>query len=490
MKNVDLLFKTPDEGADCGASLLYSLSLDRAFGYVEPDIVSRTYFLKCLEKPPVLRENIVWRQEIMRELSANVSLLPELRAAAAALLATREDFRRERSHLYSLSRVSDANARSALVVAAVYCCHTADRLRGLSDILKRYTLHSKGLQALCCRLYDICENAAFAELRQIAEELTDLSQRDTYEITVALDSACRLASDELSHVTRGEIRSGGGRLKRFFSQSRGEPSIGAADRTAGLRFGAAGDEAVRNDILGGALRETTNQLSDIVFRLLDEFCGLADELKFYAVGLAYERLLRQKDVTLCTPEITAEEALDCRALRDLWLCVSEPTADGITANDVSLPAAGGIMIKGENGAGKTVYLRAAGIAQLLAQSGLPVPAESASAGVRLGIYSQFAASEKETVTGEDAGRFEQEVSELAAIVGRMRGDSLILLNETFQTTAYAEGAEGLYHILRHFTSRGVGWLLVTHLTALYDAYPDGEAVKLRAGKDFRMERCT
>ena len=46
---------------------------------------------------------------------------------------------------------------------------------------------------------------------------------------------------------------------------------------------------------------------------------------------------------------------------------------------------------------------------------------------------------------------------------------MVLLNETFQTTAYAEGAAGMEPILRYIASRGGTYLFVTHLTALVDA---------------------
>ena len=41
--------------------------------------------------------------------------------------------------------------------------------------------------------------------------------------------------------------------------------------------------------------------------------------------------------------------------------------------------------------------------------------------------------------------------ELAAMVDTLKEGSLVFLNETFQNTAYAEGAEGLYNLLKHFS---------------------------------------
>ena len=60
----------------------------------------------------------------------------------------------------------------------------------------------------------------------------------------------------------------------------------------------------------------------------------------------------------------------------------------------------------------------------------------------------------------------QEVQELHAIIESMPAGSLLILNEIFQTTAYAEGAVGLYYILRYLTEKRMDWIAVTHLTDL------------------------
>ena len=74
-----------------------------------------------------------------------------------------------------------------------------------------------------------------------------------------------------------------------------------------------------------------------------------------------------------------------------------------------------------------------------------------------------------------AGRFEEEAAELAEILREMEPCSLLMMNETFQTTAYDEGSCGMYHILRHLTRRGCGVIFVTHLTKLAEMCR-GEAI--------------
>ena len=159
-----------------------------------------------------------------------------------------------------------------------------------------------------------------------------------------------------------------------------------------------------------------------------------------------------------------------------------------SADDNSSKAAGvpGILITGENNSGKTVYLRSVGMAQLLFQAGLPVPCESARMRILCAVHTCYAAAEKEFVSGNDAGRFEQEVRVLSQLAERIQPNSLLLLNEVFQTTAYSEGAEGLYHILNYFMRHGVNFIAVTHLKELVPLY-GGRIRHLVTAPGYRVE---
>ena len=64
----------------------------------------------------------------------------------------------------------------------------------------------------------------------------------------------------------------------------------------------------------------------------------------------------------------------------------------------------------------------------------------------------------------------------------------MLLNETFQTTAYSEGAQGLLPILRRWSGKGAAWLLATHLRELLPLLSDGEAVILETRPGYKLER--
>ena len=222
-------------------------------------------------------------------------------------------------------------------------------------------------------------------------------------------------------------------------------------------------------------------------------------------------MAKEKELPLCYPEIIEPESdqrepIEISRLYDLLLAgralaakdvvpndICFPTSDSVANNsdDNSSKAAGvpGILITGENNSGKTVYLRSVGTAQLLFQAGLPVPCESARMRILSAVHTCYAAAEKEFVSGNDAGRFEQEVRVLSQLAERIQPNSLLLLNEVFQTTAYSEGAEGLYHILNYFTRHGVNFIAVTHLKELVPLY-GGRIRHLVTAPGYRIEVAT
>lgn len=308
-------------------------------------------------------------------------------------------------------------------------------------------------------------------------------------------------------------------------------------------------DRLRNRLSYEAYVTLSNILSGFVRELIDGFSRLSDELTFYELALDYINMARQKELPLCYPEIIEPES-DCEQIEisrlyDLLLAGRALAAKDVMPNDVSFPtgdsiaspacddsdtscdnkssgaddddgsgaddnssgakhsdsdsvannsddnsskAAGlaGILITGENNSGKTVYLRSVGMAQLLFQAGLPVPCESARMRIFSAVHTCYAAAEKEFVSGNDAGRFEQEVREFSRLAESIQPNSLLLLNEVFQTTAYSEGAEGLYHILNYFTRHGVNFIAVTHLKELVPLY-GGRIRHLVTAPGYRIE---
>ena len=248
----------------------------------------------------------------------------------------------------------------------------------------------------------------------------------------------------------------------------------------------AADAPKFDSMKASALKEITQILSVACRDLLDRFAHLGDELAFYAVALKYIRTLAQKGSACSYPTFGDGAHLEFTDLRDLYLLMTVSGAEHIVPSSLQLNDNRGVLLYGDNGSGKTVFLRSVSTMQLLGQAGLPVPAERAQLSCVAALATQFSESEKGFLEATAAGRFEQEVRELAAMVDSLPAGSLVLLNETFQSTAYTEGAEGLSHLLHWFSDHGIRWILLTHLLQLDEYLKDLPVVRLHTSEGYRI----
>ena len=233
--------------------------------------------------------------------------------------------------------------------------------------------------------------------------------------------------------------------------------------------------------------DLTKLFSSISEQIFARFGAIGHELVFYDVALKYINALTAKNIPFCYPTFSTNNSITVKNLYDLYLLMSKPNPSDVIPNDFKLGESnGGVLVFGNNGSGKTVYLRSVGTMQVLAQAGLPIPCESAEISLFSQLATQFSESEKEFCAGNDAGRFEQEVRELAAMVDTLKEGSLVFLNETFQSTAYAEGAECLYHLLKHFSALNIRWILVSHLRQIEGMFESSEATILHTGEDYKI----
>jgi DNA mismatch repair ATPase MutS len=138
------------------------------------------------------------------------------------------------------------------------------------------------------------------------------------------------------------------------------------------------------------------------------------------------------------------------------------------------------MITGANRGGKSTFLRSIGLAYLMMQCGMVVPAESFRADLSKGIFSHF---KREEDAGMKSGKLDEELSRMSTIVDAIVPGSVVLLNESFASTNEREGAEIASQIVKALLQMGIRVFYVTHLFALAEGFYRvgvGEALFLRA----------
>lgn len=442
------------------------LMLDESFSCFFPDINKRRFFLSVVSEPQSDPDIPIYRAEILRDFCAKPNLLDGLCAALRKLVKMRDEQQADRTQFFTLIRGTDSESAYITSSGLAEVSSTATNkalhaLSGIGELLRIYPVQSRGLAALRDRITALTRGEKFAQLTDLFGLTSHLSFDDTFTLNVKLNEYANVALYELTGVVHPVPEEEVTGLRRLFNK---RPARDAC--STGIRVDDRWGK-LRNELLGGALRELADLAYAISKAIFDEFVPLLRELHFYEAGAAYVAAMRNKKLPLCYPEITENGQTKYTELYDLYLCTSYPNAAAIVPNDADL-SHGSIIVTGANNTGKTVFLRSVGTAQLLAQSGLPVIAREATVRMRSGVWTLYAAAEKEFAAGNDAGRFEQEVRLLSDMLDKIKPGALVLLNEIFQTTAYSEGAEGLHGILRYLHSPAIGadYIAVTHLTDL------------------------
>jgi DNA mismatch repair ATPase MutS len=138
---------------------------------------------------------------------------------------------------------------------------------------------------------------------------------------------------------------------------------------------------------------------------------------------------------------------------------------GIVANPIHFGVEAGRVwvLTGPNRGGKTTYTRAVGVAQVLFQAGLFVPAASALMSPVDAIFTHFPAREDPR---PGMGRLDIEAERLFAIFREATPRSLILLNEALSGTSALEALDLARGLVRGLRLLGARAIYVTHLHEL------------------------
>jgi DNA mismatch repair ATPase MutS len=117
------------------------------------------------------------------------------------------------------------------------------------------------------------------------------------------------------------------------------------------------------------------------------------------------------------------------------------------------------MITGANQGGKSTFLRSIGLAQLMMQCGMLVPAESFAGSVCERLFTHCKREEDATM---NSGKLDEELSRMSELADSAVSGSIVLFNESFAATNEREGSEIARQIIRALTESGVRTIFVTH----------------------------
>ncbi|HPH98650.1 MAG TPA: hypothetical protein PKW33_21960 [Anaerolineaceae bacterium] len=241
-------------------------------------------------------------------------------------------------------------------------------------------------------------------------------------------------------------------IQKFFSRKSPTYSFMISERDD------AGARAL-GDLKNIGVNSAANALAQAAEHVENFFNMLRNELAFYVGCINLKNQLEQigNPIAFPVPVCMHERLHVFQGMYDVSLALTMKQA--IVGNEINADAKNLAIITGANQGGKSTFLRSIGLAQLMMQAGMFVPAREFSANLCQGIFTHYRRKEDASMK---SGKLDEELSRMSIIVDQIKPHSLMLFNESFAATNEREGAEIARQITNALLDRNIKVFFVTH----------------------------
>ncbi len=351
----------------------------------------------------------------------------------------------------------------------ISCIDTLDD--GLNAVKDK--LRGEAFKTLCERISELAESDYYAQLNEKLCELTK-RVREIKSVTmgVNLDAQLRPSSAGVLSINSEPFRSGEVLEKILRLNFKDDEYTCIANL---VPFGKKQSESQKtalslafntaiNDVYKSSLRSWKKIVQQYVLENTDFLLNLMPEIEFLIKGTRLMSRLRERGCDLCVPAIAPADERAFSAVKLYNPAVALKIEDEIVSNDLIFDDKATIYIlSGPNRGGKSVITCALGMAQVMMQLGLFVPAESATISPVDAIFTHFPTGADDTI---DKGRLGEECARLGEIFDQVTSHSLVLLDESLSSTGSYEASYIAAEILAGFSCVGCRTLFSTHLHEL------------------------
>ena len=428
------------------AALTQDLGLDTLFSAMAAGdkfllAVAGSAVFASLDEP----DAILYRQQILADCIAQPDIAREIYAIAAE--ATESE---KRAHFF-FGRFPDSLLSQSIEVLQLLVA-SLKQLRRVADAHAGH-FHSEGFRQLIGMLATELDDAY---LRTIEDHLQRLRFRDGILMTAQLG----VGNQGRQYVLR----------KPRAARRSWRERIGLWDHSGYVYQIPDRDEsgfAALGELKGRGIALAAIALAQSTDHILSFFSLLRSEMGFYIGCLNLRDQLARKGEPTCVPDPlpSGNAVLSGRGLYDIGLSLR--IDERVVGNDLNADDKALVMVTGANGGGKSTFLRAIGLAQLMLQCGMFVAAESFRADVRQGVFTHFKREEEASLR---SGKLDEELSRMSSIVDMISPMSLVLLNESFASTNEREGSEIARQIMRAMLEAGIKVCAVTHMFDLAQGF--------------------
>lgn len=430
----------------------------------EDDFLSDT-LQKVMRVPVKTKEEVEYRQAILKDCMSQEAFVEELYDLTGDVLEKWDKLGRK-----DLSATGTKDTVVGLMTEIQIMDLFVDSLSELKTLLLENIekLHSKGFQDLYQRLCEEYPETLEENLHKILKDLeffTDTSQelqeRNTYIMKrpkIAMD--CGFGDGlKLSDIKLEEF---GTQVKKYAN------SFGVLAKLQGYVSNLTPDQIPlqnKTELVEDASKLEFQIVSYVVaccspFR--SSFSQFFDQLHlqigFYRAAINVKHHMERFDLDFCMPMVGERDSL---AFDDLKEVVMSMEQKGKTVgNTCNMNGKMLMIVTGANQGGKSTFLRSIGIAQVMMQCGLFVPAKRYKSGIYPDFFTHFTRREDSAM---NSGRLDEELRRMDQIIKHLGESPMLLLNESFATTTEKEGSNIAYDIIKALSEEDVKILTVTHL---------------------------
>jgi DNA mismatch repair ATPase MutS len=382
---------------------------------------------------------ILYRQDILKDCLKHAAIVREIYALAL------EAIENEKRNFWGLLiKYPEAILHRSVEVMQMFV-GMLKRLRSLADE-HAATFESEGFTTFFAMLQKELSDEYFAEVQQ---HLKMLEFRNGVLISVELGRG----NKGTNYILRKPPDTRQGWLERVFAEKPTSYSFSIPERDeSGTR--------TLSDLKDRGINLVANALAQSTDHILSFFTMLRTELAFYVGCLNLSEQLTRKGepMSFPIPVAASERRHVFQGLYDV--CLALTMEQHVVGNEVNADGKGLIIITGANRGGKSTFLRSIGLAQLMMQAGMFVPAESFCANICTDLFTHYKRKEDASMR---SGKLDEELNRMSQIVDHIRPNALLLLNESFAATNEREGSEIARQIVNALLEKHIEVFFVTHL---------------------------
>jgi DNA mismatch repair ATPase MutS len=391
-------------------------------------------------------DSIIYRQNVLKDCLNNKSAINEIYNIASSALDEADFFRQSTQPSFSKMVSVSYKVRSSAGLMELLVVNL-NKLRSIVRKTEK-NFNSKGMKKFCDQQAAFLTDDFFAKVKQYIDDLKFLSEGGKMVIGSGIGNGLKGSGHILRKIS-GTTSNGISGKRHSKPPANNEIPL---DNISIANNAKEMEDAGLVNIL-----RLINHFND---KILEYFKLLCTEAGFYLACTNLYFMLKKMNAVITFPVPYESEKRDLmfKGLFDLSLFINEKR--NLVSNDLNATDKYLFIITGANQGGKSTYLRSIGIAQILMQCGLFVPAAFFGSNISDSIFTHFTREEDE---GMDSGKLDEELKRMDNIINNITRSSLLLMNESFATTTERDGSIIARDIIRALYDIKVKVIFVTHL---------------------------